>query len=442
MGKFSAMFKKSDEKEKRSNPYAQQPTPPASQYGDQPNRYDSNHSFHEPPQGPPSGLPAGPRPGGLPSRVAPGASRNGNWEANTAPASARSSQQHVPDNSQPPPYSVGTASPYAAGGTPSLAANSSSPSMRSGYSKEKFGAQDGFGKDRFEPAAPASSQNFGSRPYQQPGGYGSLDLDDGRSTPGYNYPPQQTARPSPAQSYGYSAQKPDADGMQMTNQEAHEDEADLIKAEINQVRAETHATSGRVVMMAREARQRAAETRAMAESQGDQLLKINEAVGKSSTQFAHADGATDKLKRLQRPFFVPTMSGTHQKMLDQKMEYSRRRETEQNEQVRQEVIRSRMTAEASRRANSQRVLGSNKPTVKKEFLFEDFDGTQQEQEQEIENNLLEVSAVLADVHDEVSALGNELDVQNRVIDQLTERSEVVIDDIRRGQTKLDLLSRR
>ncbi|SPQ18754.1 27d842ff-5f29-4edd-a939-faf59b3ae1b8 [Thermothielavioides terrestris] len=135
------------------------------------------------------------------------------------------------------------------------------------------------------------------------------------------------------------------------------------------------------------------------------------------------------------------MSGTHQKMLDQKMEYSRRRETEQNEQVRQEVIRSRMTAEASRRANSQRVLGSNKPTVKKEFLFEDFDGTQQEQEQEIENNLLEVSAVLADVHDEVSALGNELDVQNRVIDQLTERSEVVIDDIRRGQTKLDLLSR-
>src|SRR5690349_12828272 len=97
MGRIGGWFKKSDDKEKStSNPYAQQPpvtqqqsvgqhSPPPgydqyNQYNG--NQYNANQNLPQAHQGQPFGLPSGPRPGGLPGRVAPEPSRTSTFDSN------------------------------------------------------------------------------------------------------------------------------------------------------------------------------------------------------------------------------------------------------------------------------------------------------------------------------------------------------------------------
>ena len=247
MGRFGSLFKKSEKEKSESNPYAQQPpaaqspaqssaqfSPPPqydqyTQYNN--SQYNENQYGSQRPQGQPSGLPTGPRPGGLPSRVAPGPGFG-----NDKPPPP----QYSPQPSQYSAYNGGSPSLGSAAGTPVLS-NTSSPSMGTGYPREKYGASDGVGKSRFEPAPSPYGNSAAPSPRQQ-GGYGNLgDTGGGGLFDNYNGPSKQAAGPVPGQTdTSYDPSMPYGESQVMTAEEREQAEVDNLKA---QIEAEQMATN-------------------------------------------------------------------------------------------------------------------------------------------------------------------------------------------------------
>jgi hypothetical protein len=109
--------------------------------------------------------------------------------------------------------------------------------MGAGFSKDKYGAQDGVGRNRFEPT---SSPYGNPTPFtsQRQGGYGNLDDGRGALFAGYNAGPKSTTSPSlgqPGGSYGDSMQYDES--QPMTEEERADAEAEGYKAQIEETQA-------------------------------------------------------------------------------------------------------------------------------------------------------------------------------------------------------------
>lgn len=240
MGRIGGWFKKDKEKATSasiSNPYAQEPVeqqapPPQYDPYTQHNAQQYNENRYISAQAPPSGLPAGPRPGGLPSRVAPGPPRTGTVDSGISGIEKTPPPQYAPPGAQLPPYPSGSPSLSSVGGTPVLPSNTSSPSVGGGFPSEKHGALDGFGKARFESPAQSPHQNSTSFPSQHQGGYGNLDSRN-ELFANYNGPSKPTTRSSPTLAdapYGSSMQ--DGESRPMTEEEWEDAEVAGITAQI------------------------------------------------------------------------------------------------------------------------------------------------------------------------------------------------------------------
>jgi hypothetical protein len=236
MGKLSSLFKgKSDDKQGRAapeNPYAQQPpagqqsTPqpdPYMQYNN--NQYNQNRFASQP-----SGLPSGPR-AGLPGRPSPSG------------------------GDQPPAYS-------AYGG--------SGPATGTGFPKEKYGAADGFGNNRFD--TPDSSR-YGAPPARPSGGgYGNLDSSRGALFDGYK-PPSARQPAGPGSGAGPQGQY-GRDFSQMTEEEREEAEVSDYK---RQILEEQKATND----VGRRNYQRMVEANERMRLMNEQLLQNTEALNRA-----------------------------------------------------------------------------------------------------------------------------------------------------------------
>ncbi len=297
MGKFGSLFKKSDDKQKpaspapSSNPYASpstdsyassstnpyaQPSPPTQhqqyqQYNSAQHRDNqrasqssygaaSQSSYSAPSYGSSSGLPSGPRPGGLPARVNQGA---GTWSSGhdsygpppsysagaddssathsnrTSPSVVSSSFSRATGSSQTTPTIP------SQGGSPAFSSGAPSPAFGSktatGYPSEKYGATDAIGRNRFDTAATS----------QRPGGYGNLDSAREELFSGYNR--NQQAGPNLAQSQSPQFEAGNfADREHMTEEELEAAEVDDKKQEIIHYKKETAASSARAANMSDE----------------------------------------------------------------------------------------------------------------------------------------------------------------------------------------------
>jgi hypothetical protein len=279
MGRFGSLFKKSEKEKPESNPYAQQPAAQSPAQSSPPPQYDqytqyNNSQYNENqyasqrPQGQPSGLPTGPRPGGLPSRVAPGPGFG-----NDKPPPP----QYSPQPSQYSAYNGGSPSLGSAAGTPVLPSNTSSPSMGTGFPREKYGASDGVGRNRFEPS-PSPYGGSTAAPAQRQGGYGNLgDAGGGGLFDNYTPPSKNSFGPGSAQAdvLGVSEQAY-VDPANMTAEEREDAEYKAIKAQADQERNGTESSADRSIQMAREARERSAAIMNTLVRQGDTLLHANE----------------------------------------------------------------------------------------------------------------------------------------------------------------------
>ena len=291
MGRIGSLFKKSDDKQApagpaTSNPYAQQQPPPQRPQGSNPyaqdqhqtysqynanqfnaNQYNVNQQYSQGRQGPASGLPSGPRPGGLPSRVAPGPRRSGAGESNNSGLPGYAEQPL--DSQPPPPYQ--SPSLASSSGSPALPSNRTSPSVGPGYPREKFGASDGVGRNRFESSAP-SHDHSASLPSQRQGGYGNLDSSNEGLFLNYNGPSKPITRPNPAQNYdSYGTPVQDADSQLMTEEERQEAEVQDTKAQITREIQESVQTSERIRYGVDQAFERMLETTMQTEEQRKKL---------------------------------------------------------------------------------------------------------------------------------------------------------------------------
>ncbi|KAK3301004.1 uncharacterized protein B0H64DRAFT_382400 [Chaetomium fimeti] len=429
MGRFGALFKKSEKEKPESNPYAQQqqqpgaqspaqssPPPQYDQYTQYNNsQYNENQYASQRPQGQPSGLPAGPRPGGLAGRVAPGQSF-GNDKSPPPP-------QYSPQPSQYSAYGGGSPSLGSAAGTPVLPSNTSSPSIGTG----------------FEPAPSPYGDSMGP-PQQHQGGYGGLgDTSGGGLFDNYKPPSKESFSPVPGQTEApYGSQEPYVDRSQMTEEEREEADVQVVKDQINDLRRQDKAASNRILMAVEQSVAMSANNLQTAQDQGDRLAGAHKNLTKSGTSVVIAGQNAAHLERLNRSFLRPTGGKARLAQMDHTIDVAERRGEAQIQQTNQELYESR----AAQEAGPPRLLGSNKPKVRSDLLFEDFDGEQEKDEEEIEGNLWQASQLLKQTAQNSVALNREVDFQNKMINQMTDQADTVHDQLRKEKRRLDHMIRK
>lgn len=458
MGRFGDLFKKSDGKSKAENPYAQPPvdqSSPPPQYGQyNQSQYNDNRYATQQTQGPPSGLPAGPRPGGLPSRVAPGPSRTDTWESNRTAGTAP--PQYSEQTSPPPPsyqgstgtfsggkspaFTSNTASPSLSGASPALSSNKASPSVGGGgFPREKYGAQDGFGRNRFEPSNTSPHDRSAAFPSQRQGGYGGLDTESGGLFANYQPPSQRTPGPSQVQAHApYSQDGAYSENPEMTEEERQEAEADRLKALIQQTQMETEDSADRSLQMMYEANQRMDYMLQDFQNQEERLDNAERNLGATHNLNDKAKNQTQVLKHVNRPLFKPGWSRSKQEELsqrwaEQEVDYLRR----QDEMRAEQQQRNRQLQTGIEDSNT-RVLASK--TLSQDdynkFAFEDDDGEQRERLQRTDEKVDKLLFLTQNLHQKSVLLNERAEQSNARLNRMQESAERARDDVVRNQAAL------
>ncbi|KAL2166816.1 hypothetical protein VTG60DRAFT_2133 [Thermothelomyces hinnuleus] len=424
MGRFGSLFKKSEKEKSESNPYAQQPptaqSSPPPQY-DQYTQYNSaqyndNQSISPAPVGAPSGLPSGPRPGGLPSRVASG---YGNGQSPPP--------QYSPDPAQPSP-SGSQRSPYG-GGSPYL--NGSSTSMGPGFSKEKYGAQDGVGKSRFEPATSPYASSA-TPPLQSPGGYGNLGASSsGDLFANYKRPSQQATSPSGQPPYGTPGQ--DGESQMMSEEDREEAEIQEKKAQIIQTIKDTRDAAARSEAKVNDALARALAMTQQTFEQGERLRNAEKNATAAGREIAKGKVNLSALDHAQRMLDFAGNSKTAIQMREEKkMEYDHEQQAEVEAIEREErEARARYAqVQAIMERQNQprpRTLGAGASKASafefEDEEFEDDTGEQRMHNQQIREHQEAIVHGLRQLNGVLKIQGQELERQVEQTARMTERTE-------------------
>ncbi|KAG7292504.1 hypothetical protein NEMBOFW57_002539 [Staphylotrichum longicolle] len=408
MGRMGGWFKKSDDKEKSaSNPYAQQPSvtqqqpvgqtspPPLydqySQYNG--NQYNANQNLPQSRQGPPSGLPAGPR-AGLPSTFGQGPPRTGTWESNnTAPPE----YDEQPGHGAPPPsyhrpsptsstgwspaLSSSRASPSIGpnGGSPALS-STTSPSLGTGYPREKLGAADGVGKSRFDQPVASRYNNSPSLPSQRQGGYGGLDTGREELFANYKGPSQSTTGPNLAQSTSpYSGDGGFNEEREMTEEERKDAEVAGLKAQIEAEQIGTEDSLDRSLQAVTAANSMFDNLLNDFEIQESRMDNAERNLAKTHNLNDQAKDQTARLKYYNRRLFQPGYNRSKQDQLAAEFAEKDLRHQRELEELRAEQDQRRQGIQNQYDDNGRRVLAPKKLGQEdiNRFTFEDEDGQQQ-----------------------------------------------------------------
>ncbi|KAK4252254.1 P-loop containing nucleoside triphosphate hydrolase protein [Corynascus novoguineensis] len=408
MGRFGSLFKKSEKEKPEANPYAQQPSASQSSQYDQyaqhnAAQYNSNQSLPQPSLGAPSGLPSGPRPGGLPSRVAPG---YGN------------------EQSPPPAYSSGPAHPR---GSPY--SNTSSPSMGGGFSNEKFGAQDGVGKSRFEPAtSPYNSPALASSQRQR--GYGNLgDSSSGDLFANYGGPSKQTTSPGLGQtgaSYDPSTQY--GEEREMTEEEKEEALVNDTKQQILQTMGETNQIGSRAHARAIEANERMRLMNEQLLRQTDMLNNAEKNTFQAHSQVDVSSVNLDDLDAANTSMFnlVANSKGRIAARAEKKLTLQRQHQIMGEKTIQEEHDLERKWQAERQRLDAGRpkeLLGaSKKKTDFSQFEFEDDDGQQREYNEQYET-------IVDGLYEQAKGLRQNAEFQGFILNQQIKQIERITDNV-------------
>ncbi|KAK4105328.1 hypothetical protein N658DRAFT_555843, partial [Parathielavia hyrcaniae] len=445
MGKFGELFKRSD-KSKAENPYAQQPvsqSSPPPQYGQyNQSQYNDNRQI---PQGPPSGLPTGPRPGGLAGRVAPGPSRTDTWESNRTSHTAPPGYSEQPGTSSPPPAYLGSPAALSGGtgpalssnmASPALPSNRTSPSVGNGFSREKYGAQDGFGGNRFGSSSTSPYDRSDGLPSQRQGGYGGLDTESGGLFANYKPPRQQVADSSLGQADPFSGGPGQyRDPQQMTE----EDELDWTKAEIVGTKVATNDVARRNIS-------RLAAANEQFDAMNGQLVREWEMLKNAEKNINNSDGQAkvggvniDDLNAANTSMFNLAANSKARVMQrhEKKMTIQRQQQlAEQGISMEADQIGREWEAERQKTQGTKpKVLGgSAQKTDASRFQFEDDTGEQQALDDEYDGLVGQIEKESGKLLERAQFQEFMLTRQNKLIDDMAVRAETVSDHVVKNQS--------
>lgn len=428
------LFSKKKKEPVEENPYANPITP----------YQQARNEVHQQSLGGPGGPGA---PGGLPSNP-----RMNSFASSTAP----------------PPYQ-----------SPSVGSDSNR------FGDEKYGSQNGYGKNRYDnDNASAFSANqsrsggyggfgddagnnelFGgaSKRYVPPqqGSNGSPSLqspangsapfqsrsnrfdDDpskgsllGNAQDRYNPLPPTSREEAPAEDDdygGYGAPR------ELTEEEKEEQAVQGIKDETKATRRAGVEVSSRIRDHADNIRNMASSTAARTVAQGDRLRRTNQNMNTAAAHSRVAQGNIKELKRIDGSMFsvwTPNSKGKKQRVEDEVMA-QHQSERQAAEDARHQLYKANANMEQTFNGvhkPKQKLLGS-KSESRKDFSFEN-DSEDEQMEDDIDDNLAYAMDAIGDIKQLAIGTNQELTDQNELLNEVNKKTDLVDDQVRLNRERL------
>ncbi|KAH9937661.1 uncharacterized protein B0H18DRAFT_950438 [Fomitopsis serialis] len=269
-------------------------------------------------------------------------------------------------------------------------------------------------------------------------GGGNVDKDRGELFSGYN--------PEKAGSGRFFDDGP-ASGREPAPGEESEEEVEGIKQQIRTTKQESLASTRNALRLAREAEETARNTVGRLGSQSEKLADTERHLDVSKGYSLRAEDRTDELKQLNRSIFRPVITFNKDAKRAAQEAKIQDRYTEEREQREKAMMDIRQTQDRLGRAQTYGEGGSsrfNKTAAelntrkeqRKRYQFEST-GSDDELEDELDDNLNEISDVTKRLKALGTAMGQELDTQNVRIDNITNKADTLDNALFRNTQKLN-----
>ncbi|KAI3529783.1 hypothetical protein CABS01_16073 [Colletotrichum abscissum] len=335
------------------------------------------------------------------------------------------------------------------------------PQPAGGYGNEKYGAAGGYGANRYDNnqnaygANQRSGANGGAR---GPGGYGGLGRTNSDSTDAVRdelfsgaQDRYQQNKPQ-AGGYGQSTTPSGADGgyggygapRELTAEEQEEEEYRATKSQIKDIRNESLQATQRMRQNASNMEDVANATLARLAAQGERLHNTERNMDIAANHNKKAEEGAKELKTANGSMFAVHMANpfTSKKRAaerDAAILDRHRQEREVRETTRHEAFKSNQRMEDTFRemSLSGRPQRESEGQTKKNFTLDSEDEEEDEKERAIDNNITAMAGSLARLNLGAHAIGNEVDAQNVLINNIAKKSDAVDDGVRMNRERLN-----
>lgn len=347
----------------------------------------------------------------------------------------------VPENFNGPPPPGGPGGPVNEKAGPV-------PNQQGGYAPNRFGAQSGYGGDRFGGGGGGGGGGSGSR--YGPGGYGGLggdpnDPSDGnrdalfgdasaraqRLPSGAPPPYSQAGNGGVGGAGGVGGGDYDTSTYQerhLTAEEEEEEEIQTIKQEMRFVKQGDVASTRNALRVAAMAEETGRATLARLGAQGERIHDTEKNLDVAASQNRIAEEKARELKTLNGSMFAvhvsnPFTKNARRRERDEKILSTHRAERATREGTRQEAFRTnqrmeRTFREIEREAVKPSVGGKKNMTERAKYQFE-ADSEDEAMEDEIDQNLDLLAGAAGRLNGLARATGRELEEQNNHLDRIT-----------------------
>ncbi|KAF2221284.1 hypothetical protein BDZ85DRAFT_239512 [Elsinoe ampelina] len=391
------------------------------------------------------------------------------------PYSSKATDPYVPKSSsfsQPPPYeNNGSAhqlrqdkSPVPIGGYGG--GPSAPPANRYGGSSN-YGQSSGYGANPYggEPAAPP----------QRPGGYGGLGRSNSQETTSTDAgraalfgdaasrnqrqapggPPGGTPNDNPSDqsysNYGQSSFQGGAAGgyggypdRELTAEEQEEEDVQATKNEIRFIKQQDVSSTRNARRIAEQAEATGRETLARLGQQGERIHNAERNLDQASAQNRIAQERAGELKTLNRSMFAVHVSNPFTKTKREMEANQYALDKHREERARADATRTEAQSTATRQAGFGRQFAERQGPQDKKSLAQrskyqfEADSEDDEMENEIDVDNLEAIHRGAKTLNQLGrAMGSELDSQNKHINRIIGKTDLVDDEIALNRARLD-----
>ncbi|GME64678.1 Transporter sec9 [Neofusicoccum parvum] len=357
------------------------------------------------------------------------------------------------------PYAAAPPPPYSGGGAPSDRARAEkTPVPPGGYggSGGGYGGAGAYGQDRF---GSNSGGGGGTASRYGAGGYGGMgDSDAGRNelfgnaaqraqagspagaAGGYGGPPGGTA----AGAGGGSAYGAYQD-RQLTQEEEEEEDVQAAKQQIRFMKQQDVSSTRNALRLAAQAEETGRDTLSRLGAQGERIHNTEKNLDLAENQNRLAEEKARELKTLNKSMFAmhvsnPFTASKRREQRDEAIMDTHRKERQQREDTRQAAWESSQRAQQMQKGVDRAGgPGGNKGASlaeRSKYQFE-ADSEDDEMENEIDANLDALHGAAGRLKGLASAMGTEVDQQNKHIARITDKTDRVDDQIAMNRARLD-----
>ncbi|KAL1952576.1 hypothetical protein VTO42DRAFT_4797 [Malbranchea cinnamomea] len=370
----------------------------------------------------------------------------------------------------PPPGTVNTTSANRSKSPSRLTDNKYSQPSVGGYAPNTPGDQAAYGRDRY---GGGSGSRYGPGGY---GGLGSRDPNDPEADENRNalfgdarerfqarqQQQQNDLSAPPPYTPGVSSGSP-ADGSapnggtstygtygtyqerQLTAEEEEEEDIQAIKQEIKFIKQQDVASTRNALRAAAQAEETGRNTLARLGAQGERIHNTEKNLDLAANQNRIAEEKSRELKRLNKSMFAmninnPFTSAQRRRERDEAIIERHHQERIQREETRLAAFRTEQRMEQTFKEISKPgdIPGKKAANLaeRSKYQFE-ADSEDDEMENEIESNLAALQGAAGRLNALARATGRELEEQNKHLDRIIGKSDMVDDQIHMNRVRLD-----